>query len=145
MHSLAFLLQDQTNTNQVMGFMAAMLGFYAFFYLIQAAIFMVPAWFIAKKAGFSVPRTAIESGVKFIENCAMPDGHFRYRTFGLQASPNLGGTGVVADLAGLARTMAIASATAACTAASSRVGSGADGSGVENICVGCSSRGLSCR
>ena len=53
MHSLAFLLQDQTNTNQVMGFMAAMLGFYAFFYLIQAAIFMVPAWFIAKKAGFS--------------------------------------------------------------------------------------------
>ncbi|MCE9529889.1 MAG: terpene cyclase/mutase family protein [Planctomycetes bacterium] len=51
---------------------------------------------VAKKAGFTVPRKAIEEGVKFVEQCAMPDGHFRYRTFGLQAAPSLGGTGVIA-------------------------------------------------
>jgi hypothetical protein len=51
---------------------------------------------IAKKAGFTVPRAAIESGVKFVENCAMPDGRFRYRAFGLEAAPNLGGTGIIA-------------------------------------------------
>jgi len=50
----------------------------------------------AKKAGFTVPKEAIEKGVKFVEQCAMPDGHFRYRTFGLQAAPSLGGTGVIA-------------------------------------------------
>ncbi|MGA2651418.1 MAG: hypothetical protein ABSF28_12880 [Terracidiphilus sp.] len=53
MHNLALFLQDQTNTNQMMGIFAALAGFYAIMYLIQAAIFMVPAWFIAKKAGFS--------------------------------------------------------------------------------------------
>ncbi len=50
----------------------------------------------AKKAGFTVPREAIDKGVKFVEQCAMPDGHFRYRTFGLQAAPSLGGTGIIA-------------------------------------------------
>jgi hypothetical protein len=53
MHNVALLLQSQTTSNQMMGIFAAMLGFYAVVYLIQAAIFMVPAWFIAKKAGFS--------------------------------------------------------------------------------------------
>lgn len=59
MNSIALLLQDPaiqtttTNTNQMMGLVAAMMGFYAIMYLIQAAIFMVPSWFIAKKAGFS--------------------------------------------------------------------------------------------
>ncbi len=54
MHSLALLLfQNQPDPNQMMGIFAAVAGFYAIFYVIQAAIFMVPAWFIAKKAGFS--------------------------------------------------------------------------------------------
>jgi hypothetical protein len=50
----------------------------------------------AKKAGFTVPAEAIDRGVKFVEQCALPDGHFRYRTFGLQAAPSLGGAGIVA-------------------------------------------------
>lgn len=50
----------------------------------------------AKKAGFTVPKEAIEKGVRFVEQCALPDGHFRYRTFGLQAAPSLGGTGIIA-------------------------------------------------
>lgn len=50
----------------------------------------------AKKAGFTVPAEAITRGVKFVEQCALPDGHFRYRSFGLQAAPSLGGTGVIA-------------------------------------------------
>ena len=54
MHSLAlFLFQNQPNPNQMVGILAAVAGFYAVLYVIQAAIFMVPAWFIAKKAGFS--------------------------------------------------------------------------------------------
>ncbi len=50
----------------------------------------------AKKAGFTVNSESIANGVKFIEACALPDGHFRYRKFGLHAAPSLGGTGVVA-------------------------------------------------
>jgi hypothetical protein len=50
----------------------------------------------AKKSGFTVPAESIKAGVAFVEQCALPDGHFRYRTFGLQAAPSLGGTGVVA-------------------------------------------------
>jgi hypothetical protein len=50
----------------------------------------------AKKSGFTVSADSIAQGVKFVEQCAMPDGHFRYRTFGLVASPSLGGTGIVA-------------------------------------------------
>jgi hypothetical protein len=50
----------------------------------------------AKKAGFTVNFESIAKGVKFIESCALPDGHFRYRTFGIHAAPSLGGTGIVA-------------------------------------------------
>ncbi len=50
----------------------------------------------AKKAGFTVDAEAIDKGVKFIEKCAMPDGTFRYRAWGIYASPSLGGTGVIA-------------------------------------------------
>ena len=50
----------------------------------------------AKKCGFTVRQESIDSGVKFIEQCALPDGTFRYRQWGLHASPSLGGTGVIA-------------------------------------------------
>jgi len=50
----------------------------------------------AKKCGFTVPQDAVEKGVKYVEKCALPDGTFRYRYWGLHASPSLGGTGVVA-------------------------------------------------
>lgn len=45
----------------------------------------------AKKCGFYVKPEAIASGVKFVEQCANPDGTFRYRHFGLQVEPSLGG------------------------------------------------------
>jgi hypothetical protein len=41
------------NNQQLGAFLAAMIGFYAIFYLIQAIIFIVPTWFISKKAGLS--------------------------------------------------------------------------------------------
>ena len=50
----------------------------------------------AKKAGFAVSAASIHKGVKFVEKCAMPDGYFKYRTFGLRASPSLTGTCIVA-------------------------------------------------
>ncbi|MEX0702254.1 MAG: prenyltransferase/squalene oxidase repeat-containing protein [Planctomycetales bacterium] len=50
----------------------------------------------AKKSGFTVDAKSIEAGVKFVEQCALPDGTFRYRKFGIHASPSLGGTGIVA-------------------------------------------------
>lgn len=50
----------------------------------------------AKKSGFTVDAKAIEEGVEFVEKCALPDGTFRYRQFGIHASPSLGGTGIVA-------------------------------------------------
>jgi len=50
----------------------------------------------AKKSGFTVRQESIDRGVKFIEDCAMPDGTFRYRQYGLEAAPSLGGTGVIA-------------------------------------------------
>jgi hypothetical protein len=50
----------------------------------------------AKKCGFTVRQESIERGVKYVEACALPDGTFRYRYWGLHASPSLGGTGVVA-------------------------------------------------
>ena len=49
----------------------------------------------AKKCGFTVPQESIEKGVKYVEECAQPDGTFRYRTWGLEASPSLGGTGII--------------------------------------------------
>jgi hypothetical protein len=50
----------------------------------------------AKKCGFTVRQEAIDKGVKFVEDCAAPDGTFRYRHWGLHASPSLGGAGIVA-------------------------------------------------
>lgn len=50
----------------------------------------------AKKAGFTVPAEAIDRGVKYIEQCANPDGTFRYLAAGLHAEPSLGGTGIIA-------------------------------------------------
>ena len=37
----------------------------------------------------------IEKGVKFIEKCALPDGTFRYRYWGIHASARLGGTAII--------------------------------------------------
>jgi len=50
----------------------------------------------AKKSGFTVSKESVAKGVRYIENCALPDGTFRYRTWGLHASPSLGGTGIIA-------------------------------------------------
>ena len=54
MHMLAlFLQQNSYDPKMVPGILAAVAGFYAIAYLIQAAIFVIPSWFISKKAGFS--------------------------------------------------------------------------------------------
>lgn len=50
----------------------------------------------AKKSGFTVSAASVAKGVRYIEQCAQPDGTFRYRIWGLHASPSLGGTGVIA-------------------------------------------------
>ena len=50
----------------------------------------------AKKCGFWVPQEALDKGTNYVRNCAMPDGTFRYRYWGLHSEPNLGGTGVIA-------------------------------------------------
>jgi hypothetical protein len=50
----------------------------------------------AKKSGFTVAPQSVERGVKYIEQCAMPDGTFRYRYWGLHANPSMGGTGIMA-------------------------------------------------
>ena len=50
----------------------------------------------AKKAGFAVSAASIDKGLKYVEKCAMPDGYFKYRSFGLRASPSLTGTCIVA-------------------------------------------------
>jgi len=50
----------------------------------------------AKKCGFTVSQEALDKGIAYFERCAMPDGTFRYRYWGLRASPSLGGTGVIA-------------------------------------------------
>jgi len=50
----------------------------------------------AKKCGFTVRQQSIDKGVGYITQCALPDGTFRYRYWGLHASPSLGGTGVIA-------------------------------------------------
>jgi hypothetical protein len=50
----------------------------------------------AKKAGFTVSADSISKAVGYVERCAMPDGTFRYRAWGLHASPSLGGTGIIA-------------------------------------------------
>lgn len=50
----------------------------------------------AKKSGFTVAADSVSRGVEFVTKCAMPDGTFRYRTFGNHAEPSIGGTGVIA-------------------------------------------------
>lgn len=50
----------------------------------------------AKKSGFTISAKTIERATRFIESCALPDGTFRYRYWGLHASPSLGGIGVIA-------------------------------------------------
>lgn len=50
----------------------------------------------AKKSGFTVSKEMVKKGTEFIEKCAQPDGSFRYRFWGLEASPSLGGTGIIA-------------------------------------------------
>ena len=50
----------------------------------------------AKKCGFTIRQETIDKGAGFIEACALPDGTFRYRQWGLHASPSLGGTGIIA-------------------------------------------------
>ena len=50
----------------------------------------------AKKSGFTVSAESISKGVQYVEKCAMPDGTFRYRYWGLQAEPSLGGLGIIA-------------------------------------------------
>lgn len=50
----------------------------------------------AKKSGFTVDPASVKRGVRYIEQCAMPDGTFRYRYWGLHANPSLGGTGIIA-------------------------------------------------
>jgi Prenyltransferase and squalene oxidase repeat len=50
----------------------------------------------AKKCGFTVRQQSIDKGTNYIQQCALPDGTFRYRYWGLHASPSLGGTGVIA-------------------------------------------------
>ena len=50
----------------------------------------------AKKSGFTVSAKSVAKGVEYIEHCALPDGTFRYRVWGLHASPSLGGTGIIA-------------------------------------------------
>ena len=50
----------------------------------------------AKKSGFTVSQKTIDKGLGFVEGCALPDGTFRYRYWGLHANPSMGGTGVIA-------------------------------------------------
>lgn len=50
----------------------------------------------AKKSGFTVAQKTIDKGVAFVESCALPDGTFRYRYWGLHANPSMGGTGIIA-------------------------------------------------
>lgn len=50
----------------------------------------------AKKSGFTVQKENIARGVKYIEECAFPDGTFRYVYWGLKANPSMGGTGIIA-------------------------------------------------
>ena len=41
------------DAQHMQGFLAAFIGIYAILYLVQAALFIIPTWFISKKAGFS--------------------------------------------------------------------------------------------
>ena len=41
------------DAQHMQGFLAAFIGIYFVIYLIQAVMFIIPTWFICKKAGFS--------------------------------------------------------------------------------------------
>ena len=54
MHMLAMFLQENPPDAKMMqSIIAAAVGVYALAYLVQAVIFIIPTWFISKKAGFS--------------------------------------------------------------------------------------------
>ena len=56
MHMLAMLLQDNPNQpspEMIQHLMVAMMAIIPIIMLVAVAIFMVPCWFICKKAGFS--------------------------------------------------------------------------------------------
>jgi hypothetical protein len=54
MHELAFLLQSQTDPNEIVQrMMMWILPILLIGYLVVVAILMIPCWFILKKAGFS--------------------------------------------------------------------------------------------
>jgi hypothetical protein len=50
----------------------------------------------AKKSGFTVSADVVRKGMAYVERCALPDGTFRYRHFGLTANPSMSGTGIIA-------------------------------------------------
>jgi hypothetical protein len=53
MHFVAFLLQDGPNQEMMQRLLLAIIPFFFIMTLVAIAIFMVPCWFILKKAGFS--------------------------------------------------------------------------------------------
>jgi len=54
MHMLAMFLQDnQPNPEMIQHIMVAMAAIIPIIMVVSIAIFMVPSWFICKKAGFS--------------------------------------------------------------------------------------------
>jgi hypothetical protein len=50
----------------------------------------------AKKCGITVPKKRIHEGIRFIVECSLPDGVFKYRTRGLHAEPQVGGACMIA-------------------------------------------------
>ena len=50
----------------------------------------------AQRAGFTVSAESFTKALKYVESCALPDGAFRYRVWGLHAEPNLMGLGILA-------------------------------------------------
>jgi hypothetical protein len=53
MHELAFILQNQLNSDAVQRGAAMVMGVFGLVCLVVVAVIVVPLWFICKKAGFS--------------------------------------------------------------------------------------------
>jgi hypothetical protein len=53
MHYLALILQSQTDTEAIKSMALAAFAIFPLIMLIVLAIFIVPTWFVCKKAGFS--------------------------------------------------------------------------------------------
>jgi hypothetical protein len=53
MHSLALLLQNQPDAEQIRHIMMAIIPLFFVFFAVGIAIILIPFWFICKKAGFS--------------------------------------------------------------------------------------------